>query len=318
MLMRKKDILFFILKVGISVALLALLFSVIDIRRTLEEISNVHASVVAVASVLYILATLVATARWRLLLRVQDIHIPYIRLAAYGYSFNFYSVALPGGKIAAEAIRVYQSMRDYPDVSREKLIVSTLTDRLSTVAISFLFAMLFFIVYPNIADGLPWWLPYAGIGSLVLIALIVVMPFERLFGLDEKTDVPVIKSLMTAIGVYGRHPLVICAAILYTVLMNISIAGALFIFARALDVPVTFFTMFLLLSVGMVSAFMPLTLAGIGVREGILAYLIAIVANVPLEIGVSVTLLSLAASFSGVVVGGLIEGHRAFLRSRPL
>ena len=307
---------FFILKLLVSASILAFLFSVIDVRVLYSHISDVSIFVFIAASLLYIVATLIATLRWNVLLRSDGIRIPLQRLFAYSLSFNFYAVALPGGKIGAEAIRIYEAISDNPGISREAIIVPTLVDRVATVFSSLVVAIIFFIVFPGVAVQFPWWIPYVGIGSIAIVIAMVVLPFERLFGIDKRVGVPMLQSVTPALTAFRKKSGTLVVTVALSLIMNGAIAFAMYLFAVSLGISVTYMLMFALFSVGMVSTFIPISLAGIGVREGVVAYLLSIMAATSLEVGASVTFLALAASFSGVVAGALVEFRRHFLIKR--
>jgi hypothetical protein len=313
--MTMKKVFFFLLKLSVSAVVLWLLVSSVDVGRMLGHIGQVPLLTFILVSVLWLAATFVATLRWNLLLRDVGIEIPIIRLLAYNFSYNFYSIALPGGKAAAEAIRLYQILKDNPGDVRSGLIVPTLFDRMSTVFVSLLAAILFFAFSPGVTTQFPWWLPYAGIASIAVVIASIAFPFERLFGMRQKADAPsFITSMRHALVSYRGKPFLLGQVFFLTLLMNAIMAFGVYILSSSLAVPASYVLVFFLFSVGMTSAFLPITIGGIGVREGVLAYLLSVVAGVPLEVGATVSLMALAASLLGTFFGAGIEFHRHFIR----
>ena len=317
--MDSKKLGIFIVKVFVTGAVVALLFSAVDARAVFAQIGEVPWEVFLYAVFCYLLSVYVSSIRWNMLLRAEKIMLSPSTLLAYNFSYNFYSAALPGGKVAAEAVRLYQVVRDSRDpMIREKIFVPTLLDRSIVVITSGFVAVLFFITVsgmPHIV--LPQWLPYAGIGAVFIIGGMAFLPIERLFGSNAPDTAPrrsMLRSFADAFAAYRSRPVVLLNVALLSLLMNALVASGIYAITFSLGLPVSFEMVFALFCVGMVTAFVPFTIAGIGVREGTFAYLLALVSGVPLESAFSVSLIALAAFLSTVAVGGAVEFYRHFIR----
>ena len=310
----------FAIKLLVTAAIFWLLFSVVDIRAVVTHLSDVSVVVLVYAAFSYVLATYLATIRWSLLLSAQDISIPLSHLFTYNLSYSFYSVVLPGGKLAAEAVRIYQIVRDTGNqASREKIIIAALTDREVAVFSFVLVAAAFFLNSQEIlAAGFPWWASYAAIPVVFLLGALAFVPLELLIRPFGRILPPGIHSLATslsrAFSVYRSRLDLLGGALILSLIMNAVIASGFYAIALSLGLTVSFFLIFAVFSVGMVAAMMPLTVAGIGVREGAFAYLLAAVSGASLESGLSVSLLALGASLAVATIGGFVELNRHFLR----
>ncbi len=310
-----------LIKIAITGVVLALLFSAVDVHALLAHISDVPWYAIAYAALCYFIATYLGTLRWTMLLKAEGVILPFRHLLFYNLSYNFYSVVLPGGKVAAEAIRVYQIVRDTGDANvRGKVIFPTLLDRSMVVAVSALVAVLFFITAP-VAVAFPWWLPYAGVLAVGAIMLTVFLPVERLFSFGNGLAIPkrsTLQSLRDALTKYRSRPALLLSTSVITLLMNVVIASGIYGITLSLHLPASYLLVFEVFSVGMVTAFLPLTIAGIGVREGVFAYVLTAASGAPIEATLSVSLLALLALLSVVVVGGVVEFYRHFIRHEKI
>jgi uncharacterized membrane protein YbhN (UPF0104 family) len=145
--MSNKHIRIFLFKIAITAGIVALLFYSVDVKTLVEQFGRISWSVLGVAAFWYIVATGLSTVRWSLLLRMQHIALPFFSLVAYNLSYTFYSIVLPGGKVAAEGVRVYQVLRDtYDESIRGRIIFPTLLDRALVVFSAAAISTIFFLV----------------------------------------------------------------------------------------------------------------------------------------------------------------------------
>jgi len=312
----------FFLKLAITGAVLFLLFSAVDVREVGRHIADVPLSIFIFAAVCYVIATILSTVRWSILLRVRGVTVPIVRLLMYNFSYLFYSLILPGGKVAAEAVRIYQIVRDTNDPdTREKVIFPTLLDRVIAVFTYAIAASVAFLLTDSATLAeLPFWFPYAIGGIAVLVTLSVFLPVEKLLqpflgGSISKTS-STLSSLTEAVAAYRTHPLQLSVAVALSLVMLGFMSGATFLIAEGLGFSLPFMLVLGVFSISMIASFLPLTIAGVGVREGVFAYLLAALAEMPLEAALSISLIALIASHTSTLFGGLVEFHRHFLRSR--
>jgi uncharacterized protein (TIRG00374 family) len=311
----------FAIKLALTGLILFLLFSAVDLGAVGEHITDIPLRTFAVAALCYVVATVVATVRWSVLLRVRAVQVPLRHLLAYNFSYLFYSLVLPGGKVAAEAVRVYQIVRDTNDASvREKVIFPTLLDRAVAVFTYALAALaVFLFVGTEALSELPFWFPYAVATLVVFIVLSVFLPVEKILrpfvgSLSSLPGASVSSSLSDALSVYRTYPLQLSVAVLLSLVMLGSMSAATFFITQALGFSVGYLPVVGVFAVSMIAAFLPLTIAGVGVREGVFAYLFSALTQVPLEAALSISLIALFSSHVSTLVGGLVEFYRHFMR----
>src|SRR3989344_5181078 len=109
----QKKWLWFGARFAITFVLLTLLLQAVNADSFFSQIRRVGILPFALGAASYLIATALNTFRWHLLLNARQILVPLRQLFAYNFSYTFYTVVLPGGRIAAEAMRIYQIVRDH-------------------------------------------------------------------------------------------------------------------------------------------------------------------------------------------------------------
>jgi len=99
-----------ILKVTVSVALMAWLLSSVDVARLRTRASGVSIGWLAVALVVYFANILASTWRWRLLLDAQNVHVPRPSLLSSYLVAGFFNNFLPSN-IGGDVVRIRDTAR---------------------------------------------------------------------------------------------------------------------------------------------------------------------------------------------------------------
>ena len=113
-------------KLSVSVILLVLLFSRIDVAELWRTARHASIAWLLGALTIYSVNLLASTWRWHLLLDAQDVHLPRRRLLGSVLIANFFSNFLPGS-LGADVIRISETARP----ARSKTLATTvvLVDR---------------------------------------------------------------------------------------------------------------------------------------------------------------------------------------------
>src|SRR5215471_1279023 len=114
------------LKLAVSIALLAFLFSRVDVAQLWADARRASVPWLVVAMTFYTLNMIASTWRWSLLLNAQEVHLPQRRLFGSLLVANFFNNFLPSN-IGGDVIRI----RDTSHAARSKTIATTvvLVDR---------------------------------------------------------------------------------------------------------------------------------------------------------------------------------------------
>ena len=270
-----------IAKVALSVALMVLLFSRIPLHEVLAAIRGARMEWLLAAFGLLIMSNLIGAFQWERLLRAVDVRIPFWKVCAYyhiGLFFNNFLPANIGGDIA----RVADASRYGP--TRAAAVSTVLLDRMiGTVALAGL--------------ALVTTLPAIDRFHLRLVYLMVVAFFALSLGLlwavFHPALLPTAERALGRVGLGGLKPHLDELALnlqgfrgqrrlfleLFAVALVVQVAriAVHVLVARALDVrvPTAYFFLFVPLLAVIVS--LPISLNGIGVREGAGVFLFGLV-----------------------------------------
>lgn len=294
--LRIKKTLLFVAKLSVSAISLYIIFSKTDSGQILSILNNINILYFLAAALLYIFSQFIASIRWKLFLperfRIKKLFLLYMIGA-------FFSSFLPG-IIGGDVVKAYYLNKDSKNISLT--LASIFMDRymgyvsLMTIGIlSFPFALHYFSesVYRWI---LPIMFAVFVIGSILFFGLqlgkrfrVVSKFYEYFSALKTRKDV-IIKSFLISFLVH---------------FINFS-KVILLSFAIGEDIPLLVFFFFLPIVITITS--LPISIAGLGVREGSVVVLLGLIGVKP----EAATALALAWFFSTVV--GSLPGLIAYIK----
>ncbi|PKO22102.1 MAG: hypothetical protein CVU38_11225 [Chloroflexi bacterium HGW-Chloroflexi-1] len=122
-----RDKLINILKIAISVGLIAWIFSRVNLAEVGRQLASANLWLVGAALVLYLLAITVNGVKWQLLLRAQGVHVPFRALLEFLFIGFFFNNFLPAN-VGGDVMRGYGLAR-YTDRTADAA-VSVIVDRI--------------------------------------------------------------------------------------------------------------------------------------------------------------------------------------------
>jgi uncharacterized protein (TIRG00374 family) len=293
-----------LLRLVITVALLAVLLTRIGVEQTYEVLLGGSATQLLLAFGVYLSAVGIRAWRWRMFLKAQRCHVPLRKLVYLYLVGAFFSMFLPTG-VGGDVIRMMELSRD--GVEGPLSASTVLADRVSGLLALFVIALLslpfaYRLVTPQVTIAVVV-LNLAAFGGLFLLMQrsMVDALAKRLRPLGWLLERKQIQTFYASLASY-RGGLLLSSALAsllvnaLVILTNVILASAL-----GIDVHVGYFLLFVpLISFLLV---LPVSLSGLGIREGGYVYLFA-------QAGVAPpAALSLSLSFYALCVGtGLIGG----------
>jgi glycosyltransferase 2 family protein len=311
-------------KVLFSVGLMAFVLTRVHLDRVIEILRAAHPAWLFAAWLLLVASNVLGAYQWNRLLRTVGLRVPFTRVVAWyhvGLFFNNFLPANIGGDIA----RVIDASRDQP--SRAAAFSTVLMDRLiGTVTLAglavvstlpilnrfhlsmiYVFLLAFFIVSVTVM----WAVLHPGF----------LMLLERILSRMGLAAVrPRLDSLATHLGVLRERRGLIAELIAVALVVQVSrvFVHVLMATALGLTIPVTYFFLFVPLLAVIVS--LPISLNGIGVREGagiVLFGLIGVTRAEAFTLQFATYLVALAVSLlGGLVVLARIPGRRLNARTQ--
>jgi uncharacterized protein (TIRG00374 family) len=308
---RGKGRLVFLGKLLVSALLLAILFWRVDRPTFIRTVQALPLKLFLGCVGLYMMGYLISTLRWQRLLLAEGIRLPLWRLTLVYFEAAFFNLFLPtliGGDIV-RGYAIYRITRGH-DAS----IASILVDRLSGFAALVGIAVIALgLAYGRIRD------PQVAVMILAVAAaftaLIAVLLHDRMkeraSGLLRVVGLArfqaKLQGLVEALQRYRGHRRALGQAIVLSVLLQALIIVTYYLIGAGLNlgVPIAYF--FLYVPLITFVAMLPVSVAGLGVREGGVVYFFA---KVGVDAATALTM-SLVWFSLTLVVSGL--GGLAFL-----
>ena len=259
-------------KLAFSVGLMVLLFSRIPLHEVLAAIRGARKEWLLAAFGLLIASNVMGAFQWERLLRAVDVRIPFWKVCAYyhvGLFFNNFLPANIGGDIA----RVLDASRHGPN--RASVVSTVIIDRLiGTVALA---GMALVTTLPAI-DRFHLSLAYFALVAFFAMSVVLV------WAIFHPGMLPMVERALARIGFQALKPHLdelsgriqqfrdkrglFARLMVVALIVQLSRIGVHVLVARSLglDIPFTYFLLFVPLLAVIVS--LPISLNGIGVREG--------------------------------------------------
>ncbi len=260
-------------KALVSIGLLALLFSRVDMARLVAAARQASAPWLLGALALYGLMVLASAWRWGVLLTAQDIRLPFRTLTSSFLVATFFNNFLPSN-IGGDVVRV----ADTAPAAGSKTLATTvvLLDRGLGLLGLVLIAAIGATTGSRLADGGPvapllLWGGFAAAAVLALPALLRPHAFARLLQplralhpewVDER-----LARLTAALSRFGRAPGAIAACFGGAVLVQAVLVGFYLAIAHSLRIPIGFAELAVIVPITFIVQMVPLSMNGFGVRE---------------------------------------------------
>src|SRR3989338_1575149 len=177
---RLKNILSFLLRVGLSVVLLAYLFSKIDLQKMLATVKNADVPYLYYTAVIFFAINFVLLLRWVVFIRALGLAVPFrsvLNCFFIGLFFNLFLPSSTGGDI----VKTIGLFRDTSE--KAKVVASVVSDRVSGFVSIVLIALVAFVSAHTIIND------NALLVSILVLAsisagIILVLFNEKLFSLS--------------------------------------------------------------------------------------------------------------------------------------
>ncbi|MCC6544299.1 MAG: flippase-like domain-containing protein [Nitrospirae bacterium] len=257
------------LKAGVSIAILVYLFRKIDFIEVWKLFKHVNVEYLLIALVLYLIGQVICSYRWKLVASVMGFQNSFRQFFTYYFIGMFFNLFLPTA-IGGDVGKCYYLSKGNKKILRA--VVTVLADRGAGLIVLVIIAGISLTMLNGIT--LPYSLPAVILmgNSLILAGLVVpVFAGKYLSSLSEKVSLllnywktpwPLIKAIAIS-AIF--HTLIIIIHILIGLSLEMTIPWRFYLFVVPLVVTVSM---------------LPVSLSGIGLREGAYVFFLAFV-NVP-------------------------------------
>lgn len=290
--MTKGNVFKIILKIIVSVGLILILVNKMDIDGLLSILKRVNIYLLLIAGGLYFISQAISSYRWKVLL---DSPISYARVFSYYFIGCFFNNFLPTS-IGGDVVKTYYIYKENENLG--KSMASVFIDR------------------------------YVGLGGLLSIATLGIIlvwkgieatPVRWIYGLSMSGFI-FVSSIMWAVDWGGfirklrvfyeplmsyrkRKKLLLLGFGISLIIQLLVISGVYFV-GLGIGVNVGFGYFAVLFPLATLVTMIPVSISGIGVREGAMAYLFGLV-GIRVEAAVSMSVLWFVAVAAVNLIGGL-------------
>jgi uncharacterized membrane protein YbhN (UPF0104 family) len=297
-----KKYFFFLLKVTVSLGLLFYLFRHTDFQSLWKTIHRINPLWFITAFLGYIIFQMISTLRWQIICKNLGFNQSYIYFLKLYFINQYFNAFLPG-LLGGDIIRIGYLLKD--GATKTAATLSVFYDR----AFGFLGALfLILLCLPFMGDFLPTATKKSlylvtSMGLLVSFFLVILESFCR----DK------LKSyyLLAAARVFALRVFVVLFVL--GLLVQILYSAHLFFLSRGLGLPVPLSFYLIIVPIVGVLAAMPVSLGGLGVREGTLAYFLKFL-GFGTEYGLALGILVYAVALLGGLIGGVVYFTRGSLQ----
>ncbi len=302
-----KKIITTLIKFLVSGSILYFLFSSMDTELFFHDLRNVNPYIIIFVALFFICLQCTSAFRWSIILH-KDIDVPYRKLLAIyfiGMFFNNFLPTMVGGDII-KGLYLYKETKK-GGVS----VASIFMDRYSGFSALIIITTIAVITGYSLIKGttLPGFFFFL-IGGYTAASLIIwVGPlhswamniFARIhfYGINHKIDA-LYKTLMG----YKGHKDILFKILLISFIVQAGVIVGYYILARSLGIDVRLAYFFFFIPLATVFTMVPITVGGLGLREGAFVYLFTMVGATK-EQAISLSLIWYVVMVAVSMIGGL-------------
>ncbi|UCC89063.1 MAG: flippase-like domain-containing protein [Anaerolineales bacterium] len=311
-----KDRLFTLLKIAVSLGLIAYLFTRVDLAQVSDVLRSANYWYLLPATLLYLGAMSNAGLKWYILLRAQGIRVPFRAVLSYTYVGFFFNNFLPAN-VGGDLMRGY-GMARYTEQAAETA-VSVVVDRIVGLMAFMSSAVVAALVAIYVMDqkNLQQIEIAAIIGLVIIAAGFGVILSRRVRGLMERIFAwklltpfaPIYSRLSEALNAYrhsyGALALAFCISLLTLVLTNFTD----FLIVQSLGGGIPLIYIFLFNPIIAFVLLVPISVGGLGVTQAVYPFFYGLV-GVPSSLAFTVSLLKQLIIYITSLPGGVLWWRR--------
>ena len=252
-----------------------------------EAIRNAQYRWVILGILAYVVVEVAAAFRWHVLLKVQGIHLNFLRLSGLFLIGMFYNQFLPGGT-GGDIMKSYYLLKETPDKKAGALLAVVFDRFIGLVALVAITGMLIGLRYDFLSQttetrNLLWLLLFLlGVSILALVSTFVISGFNLFHWLPEKfSGREKLIEISAAYHLYAHHWRATLVAFGASIVAHLATFATFLCAAYALGAAVPLVNFFAIMPVERTISALPISFAGIGLREKILQIMLNGLCGVP-------------------------------------
>lgn len=314
------------LKILVSVLILIFIFSKIDLGKFWQVLTKVNLTYFFGGLIFYLICFFLLTKRWQIITRYLKLDFTFLPLLKLNFLSSFYGTFLPGGHLTGEAIKCYKMVRQEKNW-QERIIASIFLDRLLGFVALFILALLAVLLTPEKNFYLhPKIVITILLTTTVFLFLSIFLVNQKFFGLFSVTRKLINKIRLFNLSHYLNSAFEAvfscCNSVRFFrdviglgIVVHIFNSLAIYFAALAVGIDVSVLTIVWVNALVTLFTAIPITITGLGVREGSFIALLALL-GVATEKALVLSLLVLIIYIITALIGGLAEFYQVFLKNK--
>jgi uncharacterized membrane protein YbhN (UPF0104 family) len=303
------------LKIGVSGLLAGYLFFKVDLSAIAAAVKNVELSFYLLSTLIAMLSNFFIAGKYYILIRPSPINHSLLSLVRINFIARFYALFLPSA-VGREFVRWMKVTRNQK--GRAAFATSIIFERLTFLLVLVLCGSIPLLMYRSIPAIVALRLklqPWIILALVIMAGLLSFYVSESVRSLaksiagrifDRFSDQFNIGALIESISLNKMKPAYYAAVIGLSLVWQIFYISRLFALVRAAALPLNLIDILWMASLVLMLQTLPISFAGIGLREGAYAYLFTLY-GLPPEKGVLIGLLFFSQMLIMAFVGGVLE-----------
>jgi glycosyltransferase 2 family protein len=283
-----KKILVTVFQLAVTIALLYWVYHDPNRRAQMAEaLRHARYSWVVIGILAYVIVEIAAAFRWHVLLKVQGIHLSFWRLSGLFLIGMFYNQFLPGGT-GGDIIKSYYLLKETPDKKAGALLAVVFDRIIGLVALVAITGTLIGLRYDFLSQttetrNLLWLLLVVlGASILALLSTFAISGLNLFHWLPEKfPGREKLIEISAAYHLYARHWRATLVAFGASLVAHLATFATFLCAAYALGAAVPLVNFFAVMPIERTISALPISFAGIGLREKVLQIMLHGLCGVP-------------------------------------
>lgn len=270
--MINKKTIIFLLKAVVSISLLTFLLTKIDWPTVTKNLDKAILSLLLLAIFLNVVERFELTYKWNLLIKVRGIVVKFARLFWINSIGSFLGLFLPSS-LGTDVVRGYYLVKNNSE--RSVSISSVFVDRVLGLISLLLLGLVSLLFAGNLVSkfNLNLYLVVLTIITLVLVYIFQRNETKRILELlylklKQHRIIEYAMKLHGSILEYKKYPKTLLLSFVITILVQVTRVLTYYAIALAFDVRISIVYFFLFVPLIMIVMMLPITIGGLGLREG--------------------------------------------------
>lgn len=310
-----KKVLFYFLKLAISIGLIIVLLFRIEYSELVAIFQSARISYLVIGFIFFIICWIVNTHKWQIVLAQLGIGSRLWDLFKLNLLSIFYAAVLPGGQVTGETIKCYKICQIQDQKS--KLVFSVIMDRITGMIALVITGFLGILFSPTKIIGKGKILIFF---SLLLVAVIIIFYvltsdisikiINYFHGIKQKISSEKIRLLLEKmidfVSLFNGRQKSLGKAIFAGVIFQCLNFFSVFLLAQAVHLSINLLDLFWINAFVSFILVIPITILGLGLREGSFILLLGLLGAGRAQ-AISLSLLISLVYLSIGLLGGLLE-----------